>query len=117
MRTVLRNNEGNRTRFTAVFERAGFNGNPEWAGGRGTLLFTNVRFESNGKFASDHVWLKAGKWSDKLGLKPGMKIALAARVTAYRKGFNREELDYRLSFPTQAQVLEDESNVVTEQKE
>ncbi len=105
VRRQLQEHDGERTRFTAGFVRFGTTSNRWNPYAIETLLLADVRF-IDGRPATEHLWFKAGKWSKELELQPGMRIAFDARVSTYFKGYYRDELDYRLSFPTKAEVVE-----------
>jgi hypothetical protein len=121
MRTELQKRNGQRGEFTAVFDRYGRATVkiPKLYGRRfpsekevTTLLFKDVR-DSTGKIVADHLWFKACKQWNRLGLRSGDKVKFEARVGSYEKGYvgrfadeSERETDYKLAFPTKARLVE-----------
>jgi hypothetical protein len=106
MRKILKNQDGIRHRFKARVERFGtktnYHGFPA-----PTLLLTDVRFASNNKPATDHIWFTVGKTIEKMELQPGDIIEFDARVGEYVKGYvnhrdwtDERTIDYKLNRPT-----------------
>ena len=116
MREQLQKLEGQRKRFTGIFERystkPGYDGRPPIR----TILLKDIQDCSN-KIVSDHIWITEGLRFQKLGtLNVGDKISFDARVTEYYKGYinhneglDYKQRDYRLSFPTNVALEPSES--------
>lgn len=54
-----------------------------------SVLMIDIKFYRTGKLATDHLWIKTGKWSKHL--KPGDIISFEAKVIKYAKGYIGEE--------------------------
>ncbi len=111
MRKNLADKVGLRKKFRAVFTRFGkkvnYNGYSDT-----TLLLTNIIETETNKQVSDHHWFAYTKGFEKASLKEGMIIEFEARVKVYTKGYvnkalniNNRQSDYKLSHPTNIQVL------------
>jgi hypothetical protein len=113
MREELGKHNGQRLRFHAVVDRfgskKGFKGWPEK-----TLLLANIALVETGEVVTDHLWFTVRKTLDKLGLEPGSVVRFDARVTIYRKGYEKDQLDYKLSRPTNFSVGEVNPKIVQE---
>ena len=111
MRKELSKIEGERGRFTATISKLGkktnFRGLPSE-----TVLFTNVSNE-RGEKVTDHVWFTIGKKLSCVFGNIGKQVSFEARVASYTKGYKGKglemlkpkEIDYRLSIPTNVQIL------------
>lgn len=112
MRELLQKRNGQRSAFTATFERFGsktaYKGAPIK-----TALFRDVRDRLN-QVVTDHLWFIVRKTLDALNLQPDDRISFDARVQPYRKGYrgNREDdympgpsIDYKLAFPSRVKKI------------
>lgn len=94
---------GNETRetYTAEVERFGIKKYRGYQ--KKTILLTKIK-DQNNKIVTDHLWFTMGKKFEELNLKKGDVIQFTARVAAYKKGylgeFQLQEIDYKLSYPT-----------------
>ena len=101
---------GERCSFTATVEafgaKAGFKGRRPIK----TILLIDVY--GNGELLTDHLWMRAGKWSDLLTV--GDTFTFDARVGQYLKGYRGRrgyddgfplEIDYQLQRPTNIRIL------------
>lgn len=104
MRKELAKLNGSRLLFSAVFGRYGtktnYNGFPQE-----TIMLADVRFE-NGDLATEHIWFTVGKRLESIGhLSENDKISFEARINTYRKGYYKDDFDYKLSNPTKIKKL------------
>jgi hypothetical protein len=106
LREELKNIDGIRTKFTAVFVRYGTK--PAYKGPPiKTLLFENVRSQLDQQ-VTDHIWFTTNKQFEKYAFDAGDLISFEARVKPYLKGYrgSRGDVDsypskdYKLSHPT-----------------
>lgn len=105
MRQKLKEIDGERKTFTAIFvkmgSKKGYKGKTEM-----TLMLKNVK-DSDGNIITDHLWFNYTKGFEKLGeLYQGDLIQFDARVKEYNKGYinkkasiDQSKKDYRLSHP------------------
>jgi hypothetical protein len=111
MRKNLADKVGQRKKFKALLMRFGkkvnYNGYTDT-----TLLLSNIIDTETNKQVSDHQWFAYTKGFEKASLKEGMTIEFEARVKVYKKGYvnkalaiNNRQSDYKLSHPTNIQVL------------
>ena len=116
MRKELKKLNGQRELFTAKIVREGTKSSFKGAT-LSTILLKEVRRVSDGKLMCDHLWLNKTKAIAALDLSVGLEIKFAARVKSYSKGYmgKKEGLskevkqDFKLSHPTQVEVVENRS--------
>lgn len=108
MRDRLEKLNGKRLTFKATVGRFGkksaYRGYP-----LDTVCFTDVKFNSGGN-ATDHIWFTSGKRIKELNLQEGDKVSFEARVKPYLKGYEKDEVDFRLSNISKIVKLKNESN-------
>lgn len=112
MRKELKKLEGQRDLFIGTFVREGLK-NAYKGAPLPTILLKDVRSVSGNKLMCDHLWLNKTKTMAGLDLAAGAQIQFAARVKEYSKGYlgKKEDIkkkitqDYKLSHPTQVEVL------------
>ena len=108
MREKLQKINGERLRFKATVGRFGkktaYKGYP-----LDTVCFTDVKFFSGG-VATDHIWFTAGKRIKELNLQEGDMVSFEARVKPYLKGYEKDEVDFRLSNISKIVKLKIENN-------
>lgn len=113
MRHELKDREGLRGVFTAVFRR--FGARDGWNGHKViTALFVDVRDESR-EIVADHIWMTVGIQIRELKLVQGDRVAFLATVKRYVKGYQGRSLnpdlveppeyDFGLSRPTGVRKL------------
>lgn len=111
MRKQLSKDAGVRKKFTGVFSRLGkkvnHNGYSEE-----TILMVSIKDAETGELVADHLWFSFTKGFEKLALVEGTQLAFEARVKQYRKGYvnpraglTRRKSDFKLSHPTQIQII------------
>lgn len=111
MRKNLEDKIGQRKKFRAVFTRFGkkvnYNGYTDI-----TILLTNIVDAETNLVVTDHHWFAYTKGFEKALLKEGAAIEFEARVKMYTKGYvnqklfiNKRQSDYKLSHPTNIQVV------------
>lgn len=109
MRKALQQEEGERKKFYAFFERLGkkvnYLGHSEE-----TILLTKITDAENNRILADHVWFTYTKTFQKVELTEGCEIEFNARIKKYKKGYvNRQynitnrQTDFKLSNPTKIQ--------------
>jgi len=106
MRTELKNQEGTRKKFEAVFVKFGKKIN--YLGySEETVLLKNILDIEQKKIVADHVWFTYTKNFQLIALVEGIHIQFEARVKKYNKGYvnsrykiNKKSTDYKLSHPT-----------------
>lgn len=99
MRKELGKLNGSRLKFMAEFGKYGTKTNYKGYQEQ-TILFVNIKFE-DGKTATDHIWFTMGKRLGSVGeLIEGDKLTFEARINTYRKGYRKDQYDYKLSNPT-----------------
>jgi hypothetical protein len=101
MRTNLIKESENRKKFFAKVEKFGTKNNYHGYPQR-TVLFTDVRFE-DGTLATDHIWMTVGKRIDSITLNSGDLVSFHARVSKYKKGYYKNQIDYALKNITKLQ--------------
>ena len=70
-----------------------------------TVLFTNV-CRIDGMELTDHIWFALGKRMEELEkVEQGAKVKFFASIKQYRKGIDRNEIDYKLSNPSQFKIV------------
>lgn len=103
MREELSKIQNIRMQFAAKVERFGiksnYHGFPEK-----TICLVDVT-DTNGKVLTDHIWFTVGKTIDKLNLNEGDEVSFFARVSQYRNGYFKDELDYKLNNISQIKRL------------
>jgi hypothetical protein len=84
-----------RMSFTAKVGRFGtkknYHGFPE-----PTICLCDVK-DLNGDILTDHIWFTVGKTISKLNLSEDDIIKFDARVNSYRKGYYKDDYDYKLN--------------------
>lgn len=111
MRKNLEDKIGLRKKFKAVFIRFGkkvnYNGYTDI-----TILLTNIVDAETNLVVTDHHWFAYTKGFEKALLKEGATVEFEARVKMYKKGYvnrklsiNKRQSDYKLSHPTNIQVV------------
>jgi hypothetical protein len=112
MRAELKTRNGQRARFTGVFERFGEKRNFGYV--KRTLLLKDI-CDENGNPVTDHLWFNLTKGFGALALQPGDRVQFFARVKPYIKGYQgwRDDIfdkpvakDYKLSHPTRLEKME-----------
>jgi len=95
-----------RTTVTRKGSKRGWNGETVE-----TILFGPIVRTNTGEILTDHLWFTVGDWCR--GLHPGDVVEFDARVKKYRKGYvnhrrgiDEEVVDYRLSNPTNLELLQ-----------
>jgi len=70
--------------------------------------------DKTGEIVTDHLWFNYTELFKQLwesdNLHPGNIIEFYARVKPYTKGYEKDEFDYKLSFPTKLKVIGVESS-------
>jgi hypothetical protein len=61
-----------------------------------TICLCEIK-DISGNILTDHVWFTVGKTINKLGLTENEVIKFDARVSGYRKGYYKDEHDYKLN--------------------
>lgn len=113
MRKGLKEQDGVRKKFRALFKRFGkkvnYNGYTDT-----TLLLVNVVDVEKQLRVTDHLWLSYTKGFENIALKEGMTIEFDARVKEYKKGYvnkaigiNNRKKDFKLSYPTNISIVSD----------
>ncbi|MFW9952137.1 MAG: hypothetical protein ACFFKA_18605 [Candidatus Thorarchaeota archaeon] len=100
MRKELAKRYGQRDRFYGTFDHLGKKTN--WYTGKLeiTVLLLNIR-DKTGKVVTDHLWFNYTKEFQKIKeLKQGDLIRFEARIDTYRKGYEKDFIDYKLSRPS-----------------
>lgn len=99
MRKELKQIEEVRTKFSGTFERFGWKKNYKGPPTQ-TVLLKNLK-DDNGNILTDHAWFNYGKNFEKIGeLKEGDEIYFYARIKKYKKGYYKNDIDYRFSHAT-----------------
>jgi hypothetical protein len=106
MRTLLKDNLGDRKKFRGIFVRLGKKTN--YLGySEETILLKDVLDMETGKQVADHLWFAYTKSFQQLSLLPGVQIEFEARIKKYAKGYRNSQYkidnrttDYKLSNPT-----------------
>jgi hypothetical protein len=115
MRKELAKQNGERKKFTAIFERlgkkTGYQGYAEE-----TILLKNIFDVALNKVVADHVWFNFTKGFQDAMLTEGAWIEFEARVKEYSKGYvnsaykiNNKKTDYKLSNPTKIKIIKHET--------
>lgn len=115
MRTELGKKYGERDLFYGIFEK--FGRKSGYKQPESTVLLTTIE-DSDGKVLTDHLWFnythefenlfKAGQ------LKAGAILEFRGRVAGYAKGYEKDEFDYKLSFPKKIRVIGWDPNFINE---
>ncbi len=113
MREKLKQLKEVRAVFTAVFVK--FSGKKAYKYIKKTALFCHICDET-GKEVTDHLWFNLTKGFQLLNLQRGDVVEFRARVKQYTKGYKGYnwhkaieaplQIDYHLSFPTKARIIE-----------
>lgn len=113
MREKLSKLEGERTSFTATFERFG-----EKPGYKGrilkTILMLDVKKKGEDDILTDHLWFNYTKLFSEVNLTKGDVVSFDGRCKEYIKGYrgNRSNVycsireDYKISYPSKVKILE-----------
>lgn len=92
-----------RFEYTATFQKFGIKSG--YKSSLPTFIVTNVK-DSNGKLITDHLWLNFTTVFNQFGwLQPGDIIKFSGRVDTYYKGYYKDQLDYRLTYPSKVSVI------------
>lgn len=113
MRKDLGKKEGERKKFSAVFERLGKKVNYKGYSEE-TILLTKVTDLETNRVVTDHLWFSYTKSFQSITLKEGAIIEFDARVKEYTKGYvnrlykiDKRKKDYKLSHPTKVKLMTD----------
>ena len=106
MRRILKENVGDRKKFSGTFVRLGKKTN--YLGhSEETVLLKDISDLETGKHVADHLWFAYTKGFQQLSLLPGAEIEFEARIKKYAKGYRNAQYkidnrttDYKLSNPT-----------------
>jgi hypothetical protein len=115
MRKELAKQNGERKKFTAIFERlgkrAGYQGYAEE-----TILLKDVVDVELNKVVTDHLWFSYTRGFQDIKLVEGICIEFEARVKEYSKGYvnkahkiNQKKKDFKLSHPTKIKIVKHEA--------
>lgn len=115
MRKKLKALDKERFRVTAEFGKFGVKRN--WNGyEEPTVCFQNIK-DSDNNLLTDHIWFTVGKRINDLNLQEGDIIQFEARVSGYKKGYYKNDFDYKLNNPTKFKLLNREvSEVIVEEE-
>lgn len=115
MRNELKNENGQRKKFNAIFDRIGKKINIKGYSEETILLRNIVDVEAN-KIVADHLWFGYTKGFQKLTFSNGDMVEFEARVKVYSKGYvnkkykiNNKKTDYKLSHPTKITLVKPKS--------
>lgn len=105
MRTELSKINNIRTTYTGTFSRLGKKNNKYSTKTLETILLLDIK-NSSGKVLTEHLWFNYTKGFRKLGLlQEGDLISFRARVKPYIKGYHKDQLDFKLSHPTDIKLV------------
>jgi hypothetical protein len=106
LREKLAKRYNERDIFTGIFIRFGTKNGYKHK--EPTVLLQDIQ-DKTGEIVTDHLWFNYTKLFKQLwesdNLHPGNIIEFYARVKPYTKGYEKDEFDYKLSFPTQLKNL------------
>lgn len=92
-----------RFEYTGIFQKFGIKSG--YKSSLPTFVVTNVK-DSNGQLITDHLWLNFTTMFNQFGwLRPGDTIKFSGRVDTYYKGHRKNQLDYRLTYPSKVSVI------------
>lgn len=115
MRTELGKKYGERDLFYGTFQRFGTKSGYKQT--ESTVLLISLE-DSEGIAVTDHLWFNYTHEFENLyksgQLKAGAILEFKARVAGYLKGYEKEELDYKLSFPKKIKVIGWDPNFINE---
>lgn len=104
MREQLAQREGERRKYTGVFEK--FSYRIGWIRNQDTVLLLNIRDERTGRIVTDHLWFNLTLGFIGLELKSGDIVEFEGRAAEYEKGYyDQRELDYKLANPTKLRKI------------
>jgi len=110
-----RNNE--RDIFTGIFIQ--FGTKRGYKHKEPTVLLQDIQ-DKDSKIVTDHLWFNYTKLFKQLwendNLHPGNIIEFHARVKPYTKGYEKDEFDYKLSFPTKLKIIGEDPDWIKESK-
>ena len=106
MREKLAKRNNERNFFTGTFSK--FGTKTGYRHQEPTVLLTNIKDEE-GNNITDHLWFNYTKLFEQLweeeNLYSGDIIAFSARVKPYSKGYEKDEIDFKLSRPTKLKII------------
>lgn len=104
IRTKLREIYDEKHKFTAIFD--GFGKKRNWKHGfiEKTCLFTEIKGE-NDEILTDHLWFNYTKKFQELKLREGDLIEFYGIVRTYAKGYYKDTIDYKISYPSKVKLL------------
>lgn len=92
-----------RFEYTGIFQKFGIKSG--YKSSLPTFVVTNVK-DSNGQLITDHLWLNFTTMFNQFGwLRTGDTIKFSGRVDTYYKGYHKNQLDYRLTYPSKVSVI------------
>ncbi len=114
MRTLLKENLGERKKFRGTFVKLGKKKNYHGYSEE-TILLKNIKDTSTGKVVADHLWFAYTKSFQNISLVGGAQIEFEARIKKYNKGYrnvrykiDQRRSDYKLSHPTKIAIVQPE---------
>lgn len=103
MRSELAKINNHRDKFYGHFERFGQKSNYKTGKPEITVLLLDIR-DKTGKQVTDHLWFNFTKGFQEIHrkepLQTGELIQFEARIKPYTKGYEKDQLDYKLSHPS-----------------
>lgn len=92
-----------RFEYTSTFQKFGIKSG--YKSSLPTFIVTNVK-DNNGRLITDHLWLNFTTVFNQFGwLQPGDIVKFSGRVDTYYKGYHKNQLDYRLTYPSKVSVI------------
>jgi len=106
LREELAKKNNERDIFTGIFLRFGTKNGYKHK--ETTVLLQDIQ-DKDSKIVTDHLWFNYTNGFKRLwendDLHPGNIIEFHARVKTYSKGYEKDEFDYKLSFPTKLRLV------------
>ena len=103
MRSELAKINNHRDKFYGHFERFGQKTNYKTGKPEVTVLLLDIR-DKTGKQVTDHLWFNFIKGFQEIHQKEALEIGdliqFEARIRCYTKGYEKDQIDYKLSHPT-----------------
>ena len=111
MRSELKKIEGQKQKFRGTLERFGTKSN--WKTGKleRTVLLSDVTNYA-GNIITDHLWFNYTKKLEALKLKEGDRIQFYGIVKPYIKGYEKNKLDYKITYPSKIVKLTQKSIIL-----
>ena len=116
MRKLLKDDLGDRKKFSALFVKLGKKKNYHGYSEE-TILLKDVTDVATGKTITDHLWFAYTKGFQNIALVTGAQIEFEARIKKYNKGYrnarykiDHRTTDYKLSHPTKISLAAISSN-------